>query len=470
MPLHEPFSTPARRLDIASRVCLWGFFQQLGFEGLPFWTQARACTNRQSPRQYANTLLRKFVGDEDFSELEANSLWLLDLQAECGIWTPIVWIFQFEDWKTQEEGSQARYSAGSGTRSAFWRALLLWGRGAKSYQNAKIAISRRGSRVAWWKVECSEGWCFKSVFDDSQTRLTSQTSSLQIFPGSLGSMTTCLEQLKDLSTTTSLAGLPRACQIARWQSRINAWHAIKPDWAQQMSSLIEAHFEEAQGSEQLLYRHLESPHNLLKTHKQFASPPFGSWPTPEYSLLWLHPAKQAASEAKKAAKKVHELGNQIMAVARQENVRNIAAAVDCFGEASEMEEIFQESFDALQRQLQQAFESMSEDVDKFVKGVLESPASTTRFGFTKLRALAKQLEESTSAWENAEGVASQTRASLAGWHQHLKAAMTGWLNDLLERSREILKNVGQLAFGSEYQDARSFLVCNWKRSQFWANT
>lgn len=39
--------------------------------------------------------------------------------------------------------------------------------------------------------------------------------------------------------------LPRVNDLIRWQSEINAWHLIKPDWAKQVRMLIEAHFEQA---------------------------------------------------------------------------------------------------------------------------------------------------------------------------------------------------------------------------------
>lgn len=88
--------------------------------------------------------------------------------------------------------------------------------------------------------------------------------------------------MKQVSVATDLATLPRTHEIIRWQSKINAWNAIKPDWAKQMSLLIEAHCE------------------------------------------------QAASEAKK----VHELGNRVIVVARQENVKDIASEVDALARRS----------------------------------------------------------------------------------------------------------------------------------------
>ena len=160
-----------------------------------------------------------------------------------------------------------------------------------------------------------------------------------------------------------------------------------------------------------------------------------------------HAAEQAASEAKK----VHELGNRVIVVARQENVKDIASEVDAL-DGWNMEEIFHESFDALQTQFQQVFENASELALSSVKAVLESPASTPKFDFTMLGEVATSIEESRLAWEGAEGVASQTRACLATWHQHLRGVVTGWLSDLLEGSRVVLQTVAQLAAGNDDQE------------------
>ena len=160
-----------------------------------------------------------------------------------------------------------------------------------------------------------------------------------------------------------------------------------------------------------------------------------------------HAAEQAASEAKK----VHELGHRVIVVARQENVKDIAAEVDAL-DGWNMEEIFHESFDALQKQFQQVFENASERALSSVKGVLESPAATPKFDFTMLGEVATSIEESRLAWDGAEGVAPQTRACLATWHQHLRGVVTGWLSDLLERSREVLQNVAELDAGNDDQE------------------
>ena len=138
-------------------------------------------------------------------------------------------------------------------------------------------------------------------------------------------------------------------------------------------------------------------------------------------------------------------------VARQENVKDIAAEVDAL-DGWNMEEIFHESFDALQTQFQQVFENASERALSSVKGVLESPVSTPEFDFALLGEVARSVEESRSAWDGADGVAPQTRARVATWHQHLRGAVTGWLSDLLERSREVLQNVAQLAAGNDDQE------------------
>lgn len=165
-----------------------------------------------------------------------------------------------------------------------------------------------------------------------------------------------------------------------------------------------------------------------------------------------HVLEQAASEAKKAHE-FPELGHRVIAVARQENVKDIAAEVDPF-DGWKMEAIFEDAFDALQKQFQQVFENASELPLSSVKAVLESPASTPKFDFTMLGEVATSIEESRSAWEGAEGVAPQTRACLATWHQHLRGAVTGWLSDLLEGSRVVLQTVAQLAAGNDDQETQ----------------
>eukprot|EP00438_Fugacium_kawagutii_P014000 Skav204075 [mRNA] locus=scaffold3129:33249:35630:+ [translate_table: standard] len=80
-------------------------------------------------------------------------------------------------------------------------------------------------------------------------------------------------------------------------------------------------------------------------------------------------------------------------------------------------------------------------------------SSAVDFDLTMLGTLAKSVEASRAAWENAEGVASDTHACVATWHQRLQGAVRGWLNDLLEHSREILQKVMLLTAGSARQDA-----------------
>lgn len=60
-----------------------------------------------------------------------------------------------------------------------------------------------------------------------------------------GSIDNCLEKLKAACHATAIVNLPRVNDVIRWQSKINAWHPIKPDWAKQVRMLIEAHFEQA---------------------------------------------------------------------------------------------------------------------------------------------------------------------------------------------------------------------------------
>eukprot|EP00438_Fugacium_kawagutii_P023340 Skav200220 [mRNA] locus=scaffold3745:326750:344325:- [translate_table: standard] len=49
----------------------------------------------------------------------------------------------------------------------------------------------------------------------------------------------------------NIASLPRTHEILRWQSKINAWHSIKPEWAEQMGTLIKKYIDEA-GVERVL--------------------------------------------------------------------------------------------------------------------------------------------------------------------------------------------------------------------------
>eukprot|EP00438_Fugacium_kawagutii_P007255 Skav211575 [mRNA] locus=scaffold2228:367648:370286:- [translate_table: standard] len=216
------------------------------------------------------------------------------------------------------------------------------------------------------------------------------------------SLNMSLDKLKTaFAAATDLASLPQTHQMTRWQSKITAWHCLKPDWATQMNALIQDHIEEA-GSE---------------------------------------------------ARKSHELGVHVMVVARQENVKVIAEALGTFGDAPTIKGIYDEAYVALQKNFDRVFANALERTVSAVKQIAQSPSSAPSSDFTLVGMLAKSIQESLSAWEKAENVARETRECVLSWHQHLQGQVADCFNELLEPSREIQKNAVELAAGKR-QDGR----------------
>ena len=224
---------------------------------------------KDSPRQDATALLRKLESDsEDFSELEADKLWILVCVA-CfdqalrtvgkGVWflrwprahyhCPIFGVIFSQSQRSKRFRNTICVMEGI--------ASLGQGSGDCCFQSRLecCSVITFTVKIADWTEKIMKDLDFRGFSYFFRLRSWSAADLfrwvsefwvwIRLGRCSLGSLDTCLARLKQVSAATDLASLPRTHEIIRWQSKINAWNAIKPDWAKQMSLLIEAHCEQA---------------------------------------------------------------------------------------------------------------------------------------------------------------------------------------------------------------------------------